>query len=189
MRKLVAESLKEILEAKVDAKTDIKDKIKGLELQLKNAKKLGSKRDNLRAQKQKVADIEGKIAKFKAKLNEAYYGEDDDDDDDGDDNWENNIDGDGYWKRVAAAMNGELVSFDMDYDEEWREIIFNVNDMKIVVKHDWAEDGTETKPWTYINGNDYYGRLPIWEDEPNSYAKDILNIAHKQSFYEEEEEY
>lgn len=93
---------------------------------------------------------------------------------------EGSPDNEEYWEAVADAMGGHLVSFDMG--EYWREI--EIGDVAqagrtsgtVHIKHDWREDGTETKPWTYVNGDDRYGRVTIWEDEPGDYAEDILGM-------------
>lgn len=90
------------------------------------------------------------------------------------------IDSEDYWGQVADAMGGELDYFKIG--DEFR--IIKITGVKqapngtVHIKHDWREDGTESKPWTYINGNDQYGRLPIWDDEDNgaaSYAEDIIS--------------
>lgn len=223
--KLVYESLSELLEKKsstikvIDKKADIKDKIKALELQLKDAKKLGGNKDNLKARKQKVEDIKDKIEKFKAKLNESEDSQkliklkarlkemnsmkvphDKDSQQDFFDEKgqlesdikkaskvneygymypaEEGIDSEGYWEEVADAMGGTLEEFTIS--EEGRLIVIqDVNRAArtsgmVEIRHDWRHDGSETKPWTYINGDDRYGRLAIWEDDPQAYAEDIL---------------
>jgi hypothetical protein len=77
-----------------------------------------------------------------------------------------------YWIEVASALNGTLEQFDL---EEYRRIIVIYSSIygQIKIIHDWKLDGTSTKPRTYINGNDKFGRLAIWDD-PILYAEDIV---------------
>lgn len=90
------------------------------------------------------------------------------------------IDSDYYWEEVANAMGGTLESFELS---EYGRLII-IQDVKeasatsgmVEIKHDWDHDGTEGKPWTYVNGDDRYGRLAIWEEDPTSYAEDIIDI-------------
>lgn len=88
------------------------------------------------------------------------------------------IDSPNYWEAVAAAMGGSLESFNVDHDEEKRHIVISMgNNGNVDILHDWREDGTESKPWTYVNGDDRFGRLAIWEDSPEDYAEDIMKMV------------
>jgi hypothetical protein len=78
-----------------------------------------------------------------------------------------------YWIEVASALDGTLEQFDIE--ENKRIIVINSSIYgNIEIIHDWNLDGTSTKPWTYVNGNDKFGRLAIWDD-PNLYAEDIVD--------------
>jgi hypothetical protein len=89
------------------------------------------------------------------------------------------FDNEQYWESVASAMNGTLEQFNL---EEYRRIIVIDSSTygKVEIIHDWGEDGTPTKPWTYVNGDDTYGRIAIWDD-PNSYAEDIIHVLDRAS--------
>lgn len=192
MGKFVYESIDELLEAKSgkakkavqSKKDDIKEKIAGLQVQLKDAKGPGTLKGTKAQKDLKIKEIQAKIDKFKAKLNEGYEyagAEEDEEDYDGG----MHIDSPNYWEAVANAMGGELVSFDVDHDEEKRYITISLHDgREVEILHDWREDGSESKPWTFINGDDRYGRLAIWTGDdstagnpgPEAYAEDIMGI-------------
>jgi hypothetical protein len=84
-----------------------------------------------------------------------------------------------YWESVASELGGTLEKFDI---EEYRRIIVIDSSTygKVEIIHDWGEDGTSTKPWTYVNGDDTYGRIAIWDD-PSSYAEDIIYVLDRMS--------
>jgi len=59
---------------------------------------------------------------------------------------------------------------------------------EVEIVHDWRKDGTSMKPWTYVNGDDSFGRLAIWED-PTVYAEDIKDILERGVGFSYEDSY
>lgn len=90
-----------------------------------------------------------------------------------------------YFQQVAKFMKMKLKSYDFDKSAEWRTIEFQNKDHIIKIDHSWKKDGSETKPVTYIEIDNYddikLGRFAIWANKPKDYAEDIINVINQRS--------
>ena len=76
-------------------------------------------------------------------------------------------------------LDGVLTDFSLKtYERIIKISSATYGDIEIV--QDWSVDGTPNKPWTYVNGDDSYGRLSIWEN-PVEYAEDIIDVLNTDS--------
>jgi hypothetical protein len=99
-----------------------------------------------------------------------------------------------YFDLVALFLALELdgaVSFDASIEtasDDHRVITFKGRGFKgkfephIKIDQDFGKDGTPTKPWTSINGNDM-GRLPIWGIDELNDEEDLDEIEEIKQKY------